>query len=132
MVVDVGFEQLAGVAAADGTFKVAGVPTLQGFFKITAALHEPCNVLLVGGPVTVSQLTAGGQTAVTLPPLVPDPGPPPPIIFASLPFPAWPGKAARCADTAAAGGLRGSVRRAAPTACMASAARTVAVPELPQ
>ena len=87
MVIDTGDGQIVATAAGDGTFAVPGVPTLQGTIKITASLHLPCNVRLVGGPLTVSELIPGGQTAVSLPQLVPDPGPPPPIIFAAAPVP---------------------------------------------
>ena len=80
VVIDVGYAQLVTTAAADGTFTVAGVPTLQGAVTVTASLHLPCNVLLVAGPVTVSQLNPGSLTTVGMPQLVPDPGPPSPII----------------------------------------------------
>ncbi len=96
VVVDTGSGQLLATAAADGSFAVSGVPTLQGSLKITASLHLPCNMLLVAGPMTVSELVAGGQTAVSLPQLVPDPGPPPPIIFASAPVGGWPADEERC------------------------------------
>jgi hypothetical protein len=46
--------------------------------------------------MTVSALVAGGQTAVSLPQLVPDPGPPPPIIFASAPVGGWLAEEKRC------------------------------------
>jgi hypothetical protein len=80
VVIDLGYAELAATAAGDGTFTVAGVPTLQGQVTVTASVHLPCGVLLVAGPVTVSQLVPGGVTAVSMPQLVPDPGPPSPII----------------------------------------------------
>ncbi len=92
VVIDVGYGQLIGSAATDGTFAVAGVPTLQGAITVTASLHLPCNVLWVAGPLAVNELTPGGATAVSLPPHVPDPGPPR-IIFSDAPYlPAvrWP------------------------------------------
>jgi hypothetical protein len=108
VVIDTGDGQIVATAAGDGSFAVPEVPTLQGAIVITASLHLPCNVLLVGGPLTVSQLIAGGQTAVSLPQLVPDPGPPPPIIFAAATVAGvagWPPDGARCvAATGAAGG----------------------------
>jgi hypothetical protein len=106
VVIDVGDGQIVATAAGDGTFAVSGVPTLQGTIKVTASLHLPCNVLLVAGPLTVSELVAGGQTAVSLPQLVPDPGPPPPIIFSAVPVEGWPEEGARCVAAAStAGGL---------------------------
>ena len=45
--IDLGDAQLAATTAADGTFTVAGVPTLQGQVTVTASLHLPCGVLLV-------------------------------------------------------------------------------------
>jgi hypothetical protein len=96
VVVDTGEGQIVATAASDGSFAVSGVSTLQGTLKVTASLHLPCNVLLVAGPITVSELVAGGQTAVSLPQLVPDPGPPPPIIFASAPVRGWPAEEERC------------------------------------
>ncbi len=86
VVIDIGYAQLVATAAADGSFAVAGVPTLQGTVTVTASLHLPCHVLLVAGPVTVSQLDPGGLSAVTMPQLVTDPGPPPPILFTSIPI----------------------------------------------
>ena len=105
VVIDVGYGQLAATAAADGTFAVAGVPTLQGAITVTASLHLPCNVLWVAGPLAVSELTPGGATGVSLPPLVPDPGPPR-IIFSDAPYlPAvrWPDVPAWRAAGAAGG-----------------------------
>jgi hypothetical protein len=105
VVIDVGYGQLVATAAADGTFTVAGVPTLQGAITVTASLHLPCNVLLVAGPLAVSQLTPGGTTGVSLPVLVPDPGPPR-IIFSDAPYLpriGWPDVPAWGAAGAAAG-----------------------------
>ncbi len=105
VVIDVGYGQLIGSAATDGTFAVAGVPTLQGAITVTASLHLPCNVLWVAGPLAVNELTPGGSTGVSLPPLVPDPGPPR-IIFSDAPYlPAvrWPDVPAWRAAGAAAG-----------------------------
>ena len=104
VVIDTGDGQIVATAAGDGTFAVPGVPTLQGTIRITASLHLPCNVLLVGGPLTVSDLIAGGQTAVALPQLVPDPGPPPPIIFAAAPVEGWPAERAQCMAAGSAAG----------------------------
>lgn len=104
VVIDFGDGQIVATAAGDGTFAVSGVPTLQGTLKITASLHLPCNVLLVAGPMTVSELVAGGQTAVSLPQLVPDPGPPPPIIFSAAPVAGWPAEGERCVSPAGAAG----------------------------
>jgi hypothetical protein len=102
VVIDDGIGQFVTTAAADGTFAIGGVPTLQGVLKVTASLHAPCNVLLVGGPLTVNQLTAGGETAVTWPPLVPDPGPPSKIFtelpFTELPFTRRPAAGERCTE----------------------------------
>jgi hypothetical protein len=87
VVVDFGYGQLVTAAAADGTFAVAGVPTLQGRITVTASLHLPCNLLMDSGPVVVTQLSPGDVTAVAMPQLAPAPGPPPPIIFSALPAP---------------------------------------------
>jgi hypothetical protein len=76
VVIDLGYAELVTTTAADGTFTVTGVPTLQGGIELAASVHLPCNVLNSTGIVNASPLNPGGVTPVGVLILAPDTGPP--------------------------------------------------------
>jgi hypothetical protein len=76
VVIDVGYAQLLTTTGGDGSFSVAGVPTLQGGVEVAASLRLPCGLLVATGPVNVASLNPGGVTAVGVLILRRDSGPP--------------------------------------------------------
>jgi hypothetical protein len=76
VVIDVGYAQLLTTTGGDGSFSLAGVPTLQGEIAVAASLHLPCGLLYAAGPVNVAPLNPGDVTAVGILTLGRDSGPP--------------------------------------------------------
>jgi hypothetical protein len=66
VVIDLGYAQLVTATAADGTFRVAGVPTLQSEVQVAASQILPCNVRYATGVMNVAPLNPGAVTAAGL------------------------------------------------------------------
>jgi hypothetical protein len=75
VVIDIGYDLLATATAADGSFSLAGVPTLQGSIHVAASVHQACALYNTGHPIQMSNLNPGGVTDIGLLSLQLDSGP---------------------------------------------------------
>jgi len=75
VVIDLGYAQLVTATAADGTFGVAGVPTLQGEVQVAASQILPCNVRYATGVLNLAPLNPGAVTGAGVLTLRLDTGP---------------------------------------------------------
>jgi hypothetical protein len=79
VVVDAGpYGLFTTTTGPDGTFVIAGVPTLERSVAVAASLHQACTLDNTGRPQNVSALVPGGSTDVGTLVLGPDRGP---VIF---------------------------------------------------